>query len=129
MFKLRVAAVASVAMLAVGYGSAPALAGVDTNLVYTNNLERRAGAGQFIANGDRLDVCDLDADGYSVYAGVVHNRTGITLFSDVNTVGDGTCIGTSKNLVEGTEVFVKVCLFRNGRQVTSTCRNSTRGYA
>lgn len=93
------------------------------------NTGKEGGQANFESNGDELVVCDTRADGYGVWGGVYSDDIGELLWSQNNTVGANTCIGWPENLREGTKVYVRACLSKQGVIQSSTCKKNYGGVA
>jgi hypothetical protein len=89
---------------------APATAASDA-IAYTNDAGW-GGWAKFVANGDRLDVCDTRADGKRVHGELIYTTsTGSyrRVAEDANGAGNS-CASKSGDIPEGTKVTVRVCL-------------------
>ncbi|MFE2811906.1 hypothetical protein ACFXGG_15850 [Streptomyces nigra] len=83
----------------------------------------------FKSYGDQLSVCDNLADGYGAWAGLykfVYNGNG-TFIKSVSAGGKGNCRTNTKNVEEGTVVWIKVCITKDGQNLR--CKWSDYGHA
>lgn len=102
----RVLAAGGAAAAAMIFAASPASAGQGLT-IYTKDPGARGGYASFIADGDILKGCDVDADG--LRPSVEMTYSGGSYSFDVFG-GEGHCRQAVDNLPEGTKVKVKVCL-------------------
>ncbi|MGW1405112.1 hypothetical protein [Streptomyces sp. NPDC002403] len=133
--KFEIAKFTAVGALVIGTSllSAPQASanGGDTGVVvrlydWSPNIHATGGFGSY---GDQLTVCDTMADGNSAWAGLykfVYNGKG-TFIKSTSAGGNGNCSTNSANVAEGTVVWVKACVRRDG--VNLRCKWSNSGYA
>lgn len=97
--------------------TAPQASAVAWNYTMHTNDGDPGGLIQFAANGDYVQVCDVEADGYAV-RGVVVDYTGnhsYTLTAGSNGACSVTSAATSgRDLAENTCVTFRVALYKNG---------------
>ena len=103
-----------VAVLASLALAGPAAAGQNA-AVYTTDEH---GYAAWTADGDRLHVCDLSADGWGV-RGVVHSYNAAGGFWEYEMgvsdgVEDGVCQSVTKNVTDGRRVEITVWLYKSG---------------
>ncbi|MFG2894894.1 hypothetical protein [Streptomyces sp. NPDC048248] len=93
--------------------------------LYTNDAAP-GGRAKFTSNGDVLTVCDLEADGWAVTAGIGPNEWSATY--TLKRGGTGNCAtakasdGGSHNLKEGKGYTLKVCLYQGS--TVNYCRST-----
>lgn len=82
-------------------------------------------------NGDTLKVCDDRADGYGIrayiyvpYTGDEGNGTVLVKVSDPSY--DGSCVSTTKNISETTQISLKVCQYAGATIGECTWEQVTR---
>ncbi|QOV38689.1 hypothetical protein IM697_10100 [Streptomyces ferrugineus] len=83
----------------------------------------------FKAYGDELTVCDNLADGYGAWAGLyknVYNGHG-TFIKSTSAGGRGNCRTNTENVKEGTVVWIKLCIRKDGANLR--CKWSDYGHA
>ncbi|MFD7440751.1 hypothetical protein [Streptomyces sp. NPDC059909] len=102
---------------------------IDTCTHTPADVRLMAATGCFKAYGDEVRACDTRADGAGAWVGLYLDRTSSPdlLLTSVFAGGEGNCKTTSKNITEGSQVYVKVCLRKDGRN--GVCRNSRLGEA
>ncbi|WUI04003.1 hypothetical protein OHR68_20135 [Spirillospora sp. NBC_00431] len=92
-------------------GLAPAAsAGTNTGYVRTKD-GNPGGKAAFFHKGDKISVCDINHDGYYAQAEL---HTSARKVITVTAKGHGNCTTKSKNLPEGTRVYVYVFLRKDG---------------
>ncbi len=124
----RIAAVPAAAALGLMVATGPAYAGTNTEAwLVTGGYN--VGSVHWTADGDSLLVCDLRANGESVWGGVEHYETGAVFDSLYNNAGSGQCPGLTVNLTEGTYIKLKVCSAYGGNVHWDDCEYSPRGRA
>lgn len=111
----RVFAAGAAAAVASVIFSAPPASAANTFCVYTTDAFR-GGQACWTPNGDKLEGCDLEADG--LRPSLTMTYAGGSYSFDVYG-GNGKCREGVNNLREGTRVTVKVCLQKGdaGREV------------
>ena len=133
MFKSRrIAKILASTALLLGAGSvfpqSASAADGDINVAHWAGPNIDAAAG-FRSYGDELGACDERADGYGAWAGLyknVSNGRG-DFIKSAYAGGDGNCGTNTKNVAEGTVVWIKICLRKGG--VNYDCKWSDYGYA
>ncbi|QKZ20243.1 hypothetical protein [Streptomyces chartreusis] len=83
----------------------------------------------FTAYGDELQACDWLADGYGAKASLyknVYNGNG-TFIKSVSVGGKGNCRTNTQNVGEGTVVWIKLCITKDGQNLR--CKWSDYGHA
>jgi hypothetical protein len=110
----RVAAVIAAASSAVLFAATAAQA--DTGVFRTSDNWPHGGAASFVSYGDRLNLCDTQADGAFVTA-YVYDSDGFNFVYDIGEhAGNGHCthadatMGGKHNLAEGHPYWFKVCV-------------------
>lgn len=90
-------------------GAAPAqAAGVRTTL-YTTDGGTRGGRAVWTATGDHLQVCDRDADGWSVQAALQWSGSdGYTHKFTATASGNGNCVTVTKNIEDHRTAWLSV---------------------
>jgi hypothetical protein len=79
------------------------------------------GEAKFVANGDKLTVCDIEADGWAAQATLYGYGLG-QLY--VTALSNGSCVtkAFSTQVPEGLMVYIRVCLVKTGS--AGYCRTS-----
>lgn len=118
------AAVLSVGGLLLGTGSAQAASQNIPTFIAGDGYN--GGSAEFIALGDKLVVCDnKNGDGYGARATLWSIDDGVPLEEVYDGVPDGVCQLTAKDLYEEVNVYIMLCLERNG--IETNCVESVPG--
>jgi len=107
--KTKIALAGVVALLGVATFSTSTYATSWGGNVYTSD-SKRGGAARWIENGDIVEICDVSADTYGVYAALYRTRGGELLMEGMVTAGNGTCTTVSKNVPENVDLELQVWL-------------------
>lgn len=89
--------------------------------IYTSDGSPYGGIARWIENGDRLETCDNEADGWGVEAYIFRVSDGATLIDNINTGGNGYCNSKSKDLPENVELELMVCLEKGNGTTNTYC--------
>ncbi|MFI6095775.1 hypothetical protein ACIA8G_09495 [Lentzea sp. NPDC051213] len=104
------------ALVAVGalLGTGTASAETDIPWTYTTD-DNPGGKAKFTAHGDRVTVCDEQADGWGVVA-KIRRASNNEVFFEINdsNASDG-CKEKTKNIPDGVDVELHVCLYKDGQ--------------
>ena len=123
-----VLAAASATGLALALGAAPAHAGTDVTVMTKagNGYAAYNASVVFTAVGEHFTLFDHEADGAGVYVSYYYQRPDdVWVFPASLYHGGGA--GTSKdfnmNILDGSQVWIKVCLINGGDVKEDTCRS------
>jgi len=107
--KTKIALAGITALLGVATFSTSAYATSWGGNVYTSD-SKKGGAARWIENGDIVEICDVEADGYGVYAVLYQTRADKLLMEGMVTAGNGTCTTVSKDVPENVDLELLVYL-------------------
>ncbi|MDI5906607.1 MULTISPECIES: hypothetical protein [Streptomyces] len=110
------AAVASCLMLTSGVAQAGSFG--PKAMVDVDGVKR--GTAQFVANGDKLTVCDTRADGFAPKVSVYYANTDTLVWRVTANLGKGWCVSSSKNLSETRRYDFWATGLRAPREASST---------
>jgi hypothetical protein len=103
------------ALVAVGslLGTGTAFAETDIPWIYTTD-DNPGGKAKFTAHGDRVTVCDEQADGWGVIARIRRASNNDVFFEIRDSNASDGCKEKTENLPDGVDVELQVCLYRDG---------------